>query len=264
MKLSIILPIQMLSKNKIKLIHSLDLKKNRSAEGLFVAEGKKIIFDLLGSEIIPFEIFCTAELANELTGIDDRLISVTGKNELEKISSLKSTPDIIALFKIPLITLQWDDLMNDLTLVLDSIQDPGNLGTIIRTADWFGIKNIICSEDTADVYNPKTVQSTMGAIARVKVHYLSLKEFLSSAKEYNLRVYGTFMEGENIYKTDLSSNGIVIMGNEGKGISREIESFINQKVSIPYYPESAKSSESLNVSIAASIICAEFRRRILS
>lgn len=253
----------MLSKNKIKLIRSLDLKKNRSTEGLFVAEGKKIVYDLLGSKLIPFEILCTAELADELTGIDDRLISVTGKNELEKISSLKSTPDIIALFKIPEIKLQWEEIMSDLTLVLDSIQDPGNLGTIIRTADWFGIKNIICSEDTADLYNPKTVQSTMGAIARVKVHYLPLKDFLLTAREKNLPVFGTFMEGENIYKTNLSSNGIVIMGNEGKGISKENEKLINHKLSIPAFPESAKTSESLNVAIAASIICAEFRRRII-
>jgi TrmH family RNA methyltransferase len=254
----------MLLKNKIKLIRSLDLKKNRSSEGLFVAEGKKIVSDLLNSEIAPVEIFCTAELANQLNGIDDRLISVAGKSELEKISSLKSTPDIIALFRIPETTMQWDELTNDLTLVLDSIQDPGNLGTIVRTADWFGIKNIVCSEDCADLYNPKTVQSTMGAISRVKVHYLPLKEFLQAAREKDLPVYGTFMEGENVYKTDLSANGLVIMGNEGKGISKEIESFTNRKISIPYYPDSGKRSESLNVAIAASIICAEFRRRVIS
>jgi len=253
----------MFSKNKIKLIHSLDLKKNRSTEGLFVAEGKKLVLDLLSSKLHPFEIFCTPELAADLSKIDNKLISITTKDELKKISSLKSTPDIIALFKIPEITLQWDEIINDLTLVLESVQDPGNLGTIIRTADWFGIKNIVCSEDTADLYNSKTVQSTMGAIARVKVHYLSLREFLSGAQKHNLPIYGTFMEGENIYKIDLPSNGIVIMGNEGKGISKESEALIDKKISIPYYPDSDNRSESLNVAVAASIICAEFRRRLM-
>ncbi len=253
----------MLSKNKIKLIRSLDLKKNRSAEGLFVAEGSKIVGDLLCSKLHPFEIFCTAEKAAELIDTDNKLISIAEKNELEKISSLKSTPDIIALFKIPEIILDWDEIINDLTLVLESVQDPGNLGTIVRTADWFGIKNIICSEDTVDLYNSKTVQSTMGAIARVKVHYLNLKEFLSVAREKNISIYGTFMEGKNIYRTDLSSRCIVIMGNEGKGISKETEDLIDEELSIPRFPNSGNGSESLNVAVAASIISAEFRRRLM-
>jgi TrmH family RNA methyltransferase len=251
----------MLSKNKIKLIRSLDLKKNRSEKGLFLAEGKKIVFDLLGSGLKPIEIFCTNEIAEKFPKKDNSLISITAENELKKISSLKSTPDIIALFLIPETTFNWEELSGKLSLVLDAIQDPGNLGTIIRTADWFGIKNIICSEDTADLYNLKTVQSTMGAIARVKVHYLPLKKFLTEAKDHHIPIYGTFMEGDNIYKTDLSANGIVIMGNEGKGISKETEAFTDKKISIPNYSDSQNRSESLNVAIAASIICSEFRRR---
>jgi len=160
----------MLSKNKIKLIRSLDLKKNRLAEKLFVAEGKKIVFDLIQSHLSPAEVFCTKDIAAEIVNVESGLISVVGKNELERISSLKSTPEIIALFRIPQVTFDWNEITTDLTLVLDAVQDPGNLGTIIRTADWFGIKNIICSEDTVDLYNSKTVQSTMGAIGRVKVH----------------------------------------------------------------------------------------------
>lgn len=253
----------MLSKNKIKLIRSLDQKKNRLAHGLFVAEGKKMVLDLIRSGFFPEEIFATVELVNELKDIGKELISLAGKNELEKISFLKSTPDIIALFRIPERNLDWNEIINSFSLLLDSVQDPGNLGTIIRTADWFGIKNLICSEDTVDLYNPKTIQSTMGAFARVKVHYLPLNNFLAEAKIQQIPILGAFMEGENLYKTDLPLNGIVVLGNEGSGISKETEQFISRRISIPTYPVSGSGSESLNVAVAASIICAEFRRRVM-
>jgi RNA methyltransferase, TrmH family len=253
----------MLSKNKIKLIRSLVLKKNRSDEGLFVAEGRKLVFDLIESQLSLREIFCTQGIIAELIKVNPNQITELKKGEMERISSLKSTPEIIALFEIPKADFNWDEIKNDLCIVLDSIQDPGNLGTIVRLADWFSIKNIICSEDCADLYNPKTVQATMGAIARVNVQYLSLKDFLFEVVKLRIPVYGTFLEGENLFSTELTSNGIVVMGNEGSGISNEIEAFISKKIKIPSYPAMNSGSESLNVAVAASIVCAEFRRRVI-
>ena len=173
----------MLSKNKIKLIRSLDQKKNRLTSGLFVAEGKKLIFDLLASEIAVSEIFCTKLIYSELINCKNiSKIEVIEKEELARISFLKTTPEIVAVFKIPESLIDWNEIKSDLTLVLDSIQDPGNLGTIVRLADWFGIRNIICTEDSADLYNPKVIQSTMGGFARVKVHYVPLDKFLEQAE----------------------------------------------------------------------------------
>jgi TrmH family RNA methyltransferase len=253
-----------LSKNKIKLIRSLDLKKNRLAAGLFIAEGKKLIFDLLQSGIAVSEVFCTQIIATELTGFkNDLKIEVVNMEELSRISFLKTTPDIVALINIPMPIIDWDEIKINLTLVLDTIQDPGNLGTIVRLADWFGIRNIICSEDCADLYNPKVIQSTMGAFARVKVHYVSLDNFLNRAKELNIPVYGTFMDGENIFKCELTSNGLIVMGNEGNGISDKTTPFISRKISVPSYPPGIPTSESLNVAIATSVVCSEFRRRII-
>jgi TrmH family RNA methyltransferase len=253
-----------LSKNKIKLIRSLDLKKNRLTSGLFVAEGKKLVFDLLASEIAVSEIFCTKLIYSEL--VNYKIISeieVVEKEELARISFLKTTPEIVAVFKIPESVIDWSEIKSDLTLVLDSIQDPGNLGTIVRLADWFGIRNIICSEDSADLYNPKVIQSTMGGFARVKVHYVPLNEFLKQAKELNIPIYGAFLEGENLFKCDLTAHGIIVMGNEGNGISDITKTYISRKIHIPSFPTGTATSESLNVAIATSIICAEFRRRII-
>jgi len=253
-----------LSKNKIKLIRSLDLKKNRLTSGLFVAEGKKLVFDLLASEIAVSEIFCTKLIYSELINYNNNLeIEVVEKEELARISFLKTTPEIVAVFKIPESVIDWDNIKSDLTLVLDSIQDPGNLGTIVRLADWFGIRNIICSEESADLYNPKVIQSTMGGFARVKVHYVPLNEFLKQAEKLNIPVYGAFLEGENLYKCDLTANGIIVMGNEGNGISDITKTYISRKIHIPSFPIGAATSESLNVAIATSVICAEFRRRII-
>jgi len=253
----------MLSKNKIKLIRSLVLKKNRSDEGLFVAEGRKLVLDLIESHLRVREVFCIQEIAADLGKIDPDKITALNKGELERISSLKSTPEIVGLFEIPKSCFSWDEIKKDLTIVLESIQDPGNLGTIVRLADWFGIKNIICSEDCADVYNPKTVQATMGAIARVTVHYLSLKDFISQAVILKIPVYGTYLDGENLFTSELTSNGIVVMGNEGRGISTDIEPFITKKLNIPSFPLNNNGSESLNVAVAASIVCAEFRKRLI-
>lgn len=255
---------KVLSKNKIKLIRSLDLKKNRLATGLFVAEGKRLVLDLLLTEIEITEVFCTKLIYNELIGNNSELkIEVVEKEDLERISFLKTTPEIIAVFKIPKLLIDWNDINVNLTLVLDAIQDPGNLGTIVRLADWFGIRNIICSEDCADLYNPKSIQSTMGAFARVKVHYTSLPEILIKAQQLNIPIYGAFLEGENLYQSNLTANGLVVVGNEGNGISQGIASYISRRINIPSYPMGAATSESLNVAIATSIICSEFRRRII-
>jgi len=253
-----------LSKNKIKLIRSLDQKKNRLTSGLFVAEGKKLIFDLLASEIAVSEIFCTKLIYSELINCKNiSKIEVIEKEELARISFLKTTPEIVAIFKIPESLIDWNEIKSDLTLVLDSIQDPGNLGTIVRLADWFGIRNIICTEDSADLYNPKVIQSTMGGFARVKVHYVPLDKFLEQAEKLNIPVYGTFLEGENLFKCDLTANGIIVMGNEGNGISDITKTYISRKIHIPSFPTGTTTSESLNVAIATSVICAEFRRRII-
>ena len=255
-------PYKVLSKNKIKLIRSLELKKYRLSSGLFIAEGKKLVFDLLSTEIVVSEIFCTKLIAEELTFNNQNFeISIVDKEDLSRISFLKTTPEIVAVFKIPQSSLNWSEISNDLTLVLDGVQDPGNLGTIVRLADWFGIQNIVSSEDCADLFNPKVVQSTMGAFARVKVHYLSLPEFMNRAKQSEIPIYGTFMEGENLYQCDLTPNGLVVMGNEGNGISDKMSACVSRRISIPSYPFGVITSESLNVAIATSIICSEFRRR---
>lgn len=255
--------LKVLSKNKIKLVKSLDLKKNRLATGLFVAEGKKLVFDLLQSSTEIHELFTTKQLSTELISYKcHSSIEIVDKEEIAKISFLKATPEIVGLFKIPSFVIDWNEIRSSLTLVLDAIQDPGNLGTIVRLADWFGIRNIVCSQDCADLYNPKTVQATMGALARVKVHSILLPDFLKNARQHGLPIYGTFLEGENIYQCELDLNGIVVMGNEGKGISSQIAEFVSRKIVIPPFPPGYATSESLNVAIATSIVCSEFRRRI--
>lgn len=254
----------MLSKNKIKQIQSLDQKKNRIATGLFVAEGKKLVFDLVHEAMIPEELFCLKELAPELEKFKTvNHINIVDIEEIKKISFLKTPPEIVAVFKIRKEEIEWDQLQKELILVLDAIQDPGNLGTIVRLADWFGIRDIICSETCADIYNPKSIQSTMGALARVKIHYAPLPQVLEKALSLKIPVYGTFLEGENIYKCDLTTNGMVVMGNEGKGISDLVSGFVSRKINIPSFPPGEATSESLNVAIATSIICSEFRRRVI-
>ena len=255
---------KVLSKNKIKLIRSLDQKKNRLASGLFIAEGKKLVFDLLRTEIPISEVFCTNPISSGLINYKSNLkIEIVSTEDLARISFLKTTPEIVAVLMIPKFVIDWTEIKNNLSLVLDGIQDPGNMGTIIRLADWFGIRNIVCSEDSADLYNPKVIQSTMGAFARVKVHYVALPAFLNQAKQSGIPVYGTFLEGENLYQCDLTPNGLIVMGNEGNGISDLTAEFISRKINIPSYPAGVRTSESLNVAIATSVICSEFRRRII-
>lgn len=250
----------MLSKNDIKEIKALEQKKFRSANGLFVAEGHKLVNELLG----VFECVLAAatpewdRFGNKIPAA--RFEPVT-PDELKRASLLQNPQDVLAVFRIPDHQCQLSTAATgNLVLALDDIQDPGNLGTIVRIADWFGIRDIFCSKGTADIYNPKSVQATMGAIARVRLHYIDLKKELESIKG-NIPIYGTFLDGENIYSKDLSANGVIIMGNEGNGISQAIEQTVTNKLLIPAWPTGAKTSESLNVAVATAIICAEFRRR---
>lgn len=258
--------IGMIGKNKIKLIHSLEQKKYRRETGLFVAEGPKLVGDLLSTYECVF-IVATEEWfasnnnrVNYLKNKDIEYILVT-TDELRRCSLQKSPQEIIAIFRMrDLIVNPIDIVQNNLTIALDGVQDPGNLGTIVRIADWFGIEHIFCSCETADIYNPKTVQATMGAMSRVQVHYFSLSEFLTQLPK-DIPIYGTFLDGNNIYEQELSTNGIIVMGNEGKGISNELASHINKRLYIPSFPVYRPTSESLNVAVATAITCAEFRRQ---
>lgn len=248
----------MISKATIKKIHALDMRKFRRNERLFVAEGPKLV-DELCATMKPVYIAALPEWISEnakiILGTEYDIVT---PDELQRASLQKNPQQVIALFPIPEHRFCTEQLKNELVLMLDGVQDPGNLGTIARIADWFGIRNIICSTETADIYNPKAVQATMGALARVKFHYTDLLQLLS---QYDGPVYGTFLDGENIYGQELSENGIIVMGNEGKGISQGVGEMINRRLYIPNYPIGTQTTESLNVAIATSIVCAEFRRR---
>ncbi len=230
----------MLSKNKIKHIRSLEHKKFRDKYGVFVAEGNKLIDDLRSH----FE-----------------LMEIIEGDDVARISFQETPQNMLAIFR------KDTDATGDLTpypttqlcLALDDIQNPGNLGTIIRLADWFGIEHIYCSKACADIYSPKVVQATMGSLARVNIHYTDIAKFAESVG--NTPIYGTFLDGTNIYDQPLTSNGLIIMGNEGHGISAEVARHVTRRLLIPNYPPGRATGESLNVAIATSIVCAEFRRR---
>ncbi len=255
----------MLSKNKIKFINSLKKKKHRNETGLFIAEGVKLVSEILASGFrVP--LLCATPEWSEATAYKSQanikeLITIT-QEELKRISGQSNPNQVLALVEQPAQEINEEKMLNELSLVLDSINDPGNLGTIIRIADWFGISNLICSQDTVDVYNPKVIQSTMGSICRVTVQYRVLNEFL--AKYYNSEdfiIYGSSLEGKNIFDAPLSSKGFIVMGNESHGISQELLPYINTQLYIPNYSRvSGYRAESLNVSVAAGIICAEFRK----
>ena len=253
--------IKMISQSKIKHINSLTKKKFRDQHQLFLAEGEKLVFDLIQGNTDISELF----VREGWSGIRDLPTSihctVTTEQYLKKVTQLKTPPPIIAICKIPqneVTRYSWHD---KLTLALDDIQDPGNLGTIIRLADWFGITHIVCSENTVDTYNPKVIQATMGAIARVTIHRTDLHAFLSQQKKNKTPIYGTFLDGQNIYQQELSKTGVIVMGNEGKGISNQIESCVDQKLLIPSFSSLDDKSESLNVSTATAVILSEFKRR---
>lgn len=239
-----------ISKNQIKLITSLQQKKYRVKEGFFVAEGIKVVNEFLNSDIELHLLFCTEDLILDYEKYNVQLISEV---ELKKVSVLKSPNKVLGVFKIP---EQISEEDKGLKVVLDTINDPGNLGTIIRLCDWFGVKELVCSKDTVDCYNTKVVQSTMGSLTRVTVKYVDLLPYLS---ETNQPVYVTDMDGENVYTASLPENGIIIMGNEANGVSNEIKQIIKQKLTIPRYGE-LQATESLNVATATAILLNEFRR----
>ncbi|MCE2617487.1 RNA methyltransferase [Phocaeicola oris] len=247
----------MLSKNKIKYIHSLELKKNRREEQAFIAEGSKLVGDMLGHFHCKM-LLGTKEWLNTMSVQAEEVIEVSA-DELAKVSLQKAPQEVLAVFKQPSYPMDTKVLSHSLCLALDNVQDPGNVGTIIRLADWFGIEHVFCSLGTVDVYNPKTVQATMGALARIKVYYIDLLQLIHSVKD--IPIYGTFLDGDDIYKKKLSDHGLIIMGNEGNGISKEVEQLVNERLLIPNYPKGRMTSESLNVAMATGIICAEFRRR---
>lgn len=248
----------MLSKNKIKYIRSLELKKNRKEERAFVAEGHKLVGDLLGHFPCRLLVATRAWLDRNPKVEATEIIEVT-QEELTRASLQKAPQEVLAVFDQPVYDMDAGVVSKTLCLALDDIQDPGNLGTIIRLADWFGIEHIFCSQGTVDVYNPKTIQATMGALARVKLHYCHLPSLIASLEE--APVYGTFLDGENMYAKELSSHGLIVMGNEGNGVSDEVAKLVNERLYIPNYPPQRETSESLNVAVATAVVCAEFRRR---
>ena len=249
----------MLSASKIKVINSLKMKKYRDENALFVAEGTKTVADIFPYFTCQW-LIATSEWLKENPHLQaEETITVTPEM-LKKVSGLKTPAAVLAVFKKPDYQINFAKIGRSLSIVLDEVQDPGNLGTIVRIADWFGIENIICSDTSADIFNPKTIQATMGAVARVQVHYSSLVDFFEKLPA-SLPVFGTYMNGENIYRETLSQQGIIVMGNEGKGISSTLEKYINHRLHIPNFPQERKTSESLNVAIATAIVCSEFRRR---
>lgn len=253
--------MQTLSKAKISLIKSLSIKKYRQEHKLFIAEGHKIVSEILSSNFnIKYLIYTNEWNYSKNINKNTEIFEVE-ESEIKKITNLKTAPSVIAIIEIPDYKTEISQLKDKLTLAIDDIQDPGNLGTIIRICDWFGIENIICSQNSVDIYNPKVIQATMGAFLRVKVNYEKLDSFILEYKKTTKNIcYGTFLEGENIYKTKTEQNALIILGNEGQGISKEIESIVDQKILIPPFAKEKEHAESLNISIATAIVCSEFRR----
>lgn len=240
----------MVSKNQIKLITSLQQKKFRQANGLFVAEGVKVIRELLQSGFEPEYLYVTAALSDAFGNV---AMTIINESDLKKISALTTASGCLAVFKIP---DSKDINQSGLVVALDDIRDPGNLGTIIRLCDWFGIGELVCSNETVDVFNSKVIQATMGSVARVNVSYLDLEDFI---RKTTLPVFGTFMDGKNIYKEKLPETGIIILGNEANGISSNLEKLVKNRISIPRFGN-LQLTESLNVATAAAIVLSEFRR----
>jgi TrmH family RNA methyltransferase len=245
----------MISKSQISFVKSLQQKKFRKEYGLFIAEGLKLVTEFLNSDYIIETIFYTANASPKLLNLSQniKLQEVSG-NDLSKISTLTTPQQVIAVIKIPnQADLSQNMVDSKFSIALDGIQDPGNLGTIIRTADWFGIKNIICSADTVDAYNPKVVQATMGSLSRMNIQYTDLSLFLSKS---SLPVFGAVLNGQSVYKTQFGSAGIIVLGNEGNGISEEVQKNIKHFITIPRFG----SGESLNVATTAAIFCSELKR----
>lgn len=250
----------MISKAQIKHINALKLLKFRKAAGEFVVEGEKMVHELIMSNYkvnALYAIPAWLEANQELIRKHKLNAEKISPKELERISSFKTPNQVLATAQIPA-NLESKINFDDLVLVLDKIQDPGNLGTIIRTAEWFGIKTIVCSEDTVDIYNPKVIQATMGSFLRIEIRYTKLTDFFKKEVPKDLNIYGALLAGENLYDQKFSNNGVIIIGNESNGMSDDIEKFVTHRIFIPSHPGNA--AESLNASVAAAILLNEFRR----
>lgn len=254
----------MLSKTKIKFINSLQNKKIRESEKLFVIEGDKLVKEFLAAQFPVKLLLAKSDFLNGLSAINniyvDNFDEVTFE-ELKQISSLKTPHNALAVVHIPVPEFDLPAIFSQLCVALDFIQDPGNLGTIIRAAGWFGIKNIICSPDCVDAFNPKVVQAGMGALLHVNIFYQDLKWLFGEAHEYSIPVFGTVLDGKSVYSHKLGSKGIILLGNESKGISPDLFSFIDEKISIPKFSIAREGIDSLNVGMAASIVFSEFLRK---
>ncbi len=253
----------MVSKSKMNFIISLQKKKSREEEKLYVIEGDKLVKEFLSADIPVRILVAKPEFLNSLSlfhkqGVGE--IIPASYDDLKKISSLKTPHNALAVIEMPDIKMDTDSLRKELSVALDCVQDPGNLGTIIRAAAWFGIRNIYCSENCVDVYNPKVIQSSMGAILHVNVFYTDLHKFLESAYENKIKIFGALVNGESIYSHRLGNYGIILLGNESKGISEELLPYITDKIMIPKISEETSGIDSLNVSMAASVIFSEFTR----
>lgn len=253
-----------LSKTRIKDLARLKLRKVRDEQSVFVAEGDKLVRELM------YSFRCLEIVANEdwLSRYGNEASQVCGRVEcadsgvMERISLLKTSREVFAVMQKP----KWvnpQPVYKGLVVALDGVQDPGNVGTIIRTADWFGIENVICGNGCADVFSPKVVQSTMGALSRVKVYEnVNLSKYLETCREAGLEIYGTELDGNDIYETELGCYGVIVMGSEGNGIGQEVRRTLTKEIKILSYPQGRQTSESLNVAQATAIICSEFRRRM--
>ncbi len=253
----------MLSRNKINYFISLQKKKIREEEKLFVIEGDKLVKEFLKAKQPVETLVAKPEFLNSLPLVHKQNIGEiipASYDDLKKISSLKTPHNALAVVRMPEIRIDPDDIKKGLTVALDFIQDPGNLGTIIRAAGWFGLKNIYCSENCVDVYNPKVIQASMGAILNVQVCYTDLRVIFKSALKDEIKIYGAMLEGDSIYSHKLGKTGIIFLGNESKGISGELVPFITDRIMIPRISDTGNEIDSLNVSMAASVIFSEFTR----
>ncbi len=263
----------MISKNKIKELKKLHVKKHRNSSKYFIVEGEKIVSELLEERFqnssFRYQVHAIYGIKDWLEQLPPYLISGVDVVEdvdyqqLKQITTLKNPNNVLAVVEMPEMNDAIDNVNNGFSLILDNIQDPGNLGTIIRTADWFGVDSIFCSLDTVDMYNTKVIQSAMGSVFRVNVVYCDLQRLLNDVqKTSGAIIYGTFLKGKSIYDTQLKQhNGYVVLGNESKGINKALVSLVDEPLFIPKFNSSSFSAESLNISIAAGIVCSEFKRR---
>ena len=253
----------MVSKNTIKLIKSLALKKNRLKQNLFLVEGDKNVSEVLASNFCVENLLATSKFLDDNKALikKAKLVTEATQQEIELASLLKNPQNSIAICTLPKSKEIPNNFKTDFCIYLDDIQDPGNLGTIIRICDWFGMNQLFCSPKTVDLFNPKVIQASMGSFCRVEVFYTPFETVAKLAKNENFPILGAFLEGENLYKQKLPKKAIVVVGNEGNGISKEVKNKIEQKIKIPEFSQNATSAESLNVSVATAIICSEFKRQ---